>query len=182
MMEALEEKYEIIHGEEFMLAAASLPHLDIQRNLTRIIDTYLRGKRCKLYYEAMVVFDDNNKFQPDLLVVCDRNKLKGNHIEGAPDFIVEILSPATYFRDFGVKKDIYEKNGVQEYWIINPSDKTVMVYLLKKGKYELDNVYHSYNEEEWDALTEKEKSQQKLSLKLSLYDDLEIDVKEIFED
>lgn len=182
MPDAVEERYELINGEEVMLAAASLPHLDIQRNLTRIIDNYLRGKRCKLYYEAKVIFDDTIWFQPDLLVVCDRNKLKGNHIEGAPDFIAEILSPTTYFRDFGIKKDTYEKYGVKEYWIINPKDETVMVYLLKDGRYQLDGTYHNYTEEEWEVLSDREKEQQKLALKLSLYDDLEIEVKEIFEE
>lgn len=180
MLEMLEEEYEIINGEKVMLSAASIPHLRIQRNLTRILDNYLMGKRCEVFAEAMVVFGNRNKFQPDLLVVCDQNKIKETHIEGAPDFVVEVLSFATQLRDFGIKKDIYEKYGVREYWIINPKDKTIMVYLLKDGNYRIDNVYHSYTEEEWDALSDKEKSQQKLTLKLSLYDDLEIDVRDIF--
>ena len=182
MFSAMEEKYELVNGEEITLSAASIPHLRIQRKLSRIIDNYLKGKRCELFCEAKVVFDDKNCLQPDLLVVCDKDKIKLTQIEGAPDFVAEILSPATQFRDFGIKKDIYEAFGVQEYWIIDPMAKSILVYLLKDGKYNLDSTYHSYSEEEWEGLTEKEKLQQKLTLKLSLYDDLEIEVKELFEE
>lgn len=182
MLDVFDEKYELINGEEVMFSAASIPHLDIQGNLYNILKNYLKGKRCKVYAEAKVVFDKKNWFQPDLLVVCDRNKIKGTHIEGAPDFIAEILSFTTQLRDFGIKKDTYEKYGVQEYWIINPKDETIMVHLLQDGRYQLDSTYHNYTEEEWESLSDKEKAQQKLALKLSLYDDLEIDVKEIFED
>ena len=181
MPDTIEQKYEFINGAEVMLAAASLPHLRIQRNLSIMIGNYLKGKRCEIFSEAKVVFDNNNWFQPDVLIVCDRNKMKLNHIDGAPEFIAEILSPTTQFRDFGIKKDIYEKYGVQEYWIIDPAAKTIMVYLLKDRKYVLDGVYHDYTEEEWDGLSEKEKSQQKLKLKISLYDDFEMDVREIFD-
>jgi len=177
-----EENYERINGEEVMLAAATIPHIRIQGNLSRIIGNYLKGKKCKVFSEAKVVFDNKNWFQPDLIVVCDRNKIKNTHIEGAPDFIVEVLSPTTQFRDFGIKKDTYEKFGVKEYWMINPKDETIMVYLLKNGKYILDMVYHSYSEDEWRWLTDKEKAEQSLALKLSLYDDLEIDIKEVFDE
>ena len=182
MLDTVEQEYELINGEEVMLAAASIPHLGIQLSLARIIGNYLKGKRCKAFFEAKVVFDSENWLQPDFLVVCDKNMIKLNHIEGAPDFIVEILSPTTQFRDLGVKKDIYETFGVQEYWMIDPIARNIIVYLLKDGKYQLDSTYHSYSEEEWEGLSEREKAEQKLTLKLSLYDDLEIEVKEIFEE
>ncbi|MBR3458192.1 MAG: Uma2 family endonuclease [Selenomonadaceae bacterium] len=182
MLDMLEEEQELINGEEVLLSAASLPHLGIQRNLSRVIGNYLRGKRCRLFTEARVVFDDKNWFQPDVLVICDRNKMKLNYIEGAPDFVAEVLSPTTKFRDLGIKKDTYERFGVGEYWVVDPLARDVTVYLLRDGKYEIDYVYHSYSEEEWEGLTEKEKSQQKLALKLSLYDDLVIPVEEIFEE
>lgn len=177
-----EERYELINGRETMLASASIPHLRIQRKLSRIIDTYLKGKRCELFAEARVVFDDRNWLQPDLLVVCDKDKIRENHIEGAPDFIAEILSPTTQFRDFGIKKDTYEKFGVKEYWLINPKDKTILVYLLRDGRYQLDNVYHKYSEEELKGLLDSEKPELPVKLKLSLYDDLEIDIAEVFEE
>lgn len=175
-----EQDYERIDGREVMLSAAAIPHLRIQRNLSRIIGNYLLKKRCEVFSEAKVVFDDKNWFQPDIIVVCDKDKIKDTYIEGAPDFVAEILSPTTQLRDFGIKKDTYEKFGVKEYWIIAPKEETVTVYLLKDGKFVMDNVYHKYTEEEWRWLTEKEKEEQSLPLKLSLYDDLEIDVRELF--
>lgn len=182
MLEQIEESYEMINGEEVMLSAAAIPHIRIQGNLFNIIKNYLKGKRCRVFTEAKVVFEDKNWFQPDLIVVCDKNKIKETHIEGAPDFVVEVLSPATQLRDFGIKKDTYERFGVKEYWMINPADNTITVYLLKDGKYQIDGVYHSYTENEWRWLTEKEKAEQSLTLKLSLYDDLEIDLEEVFEE
>ncbi len=175
-------KYERIDGVEYMQSAAAIPHQSIQGNLYRKIGNYLEGKRCKVYTDAKVVFADKVWMEPDLFVVCDRSKIKKTHIEGAPDFAVEILSPSTQLRDLGIKKDTYEKFGVKEYWIINPEDRTISVYLLEDGKYRLDNVYHDYTEEELRWLSEKEKEKISLVLKLSLYDDLELSVKELFAD
>ncbi len=175
-------KYERIDGVEYMQSAAAIPHQSIQGNLYRKIGNYLEGKRCKVYTDAKVVFADGVWMEPDLLVVCERSKIKKTHIEGPPDFAVEILSPSTQLRDLGIKKDTYEKFGVKEYWIINPEDRTISVYLLEDGKYRLDNVYHDYTEEELRWLSEKEKEKISLVLKLSLYDDLELSVKELFAD
>ena len=174
-------KYELIGGRQEMMAAASLPHLDIQSNLHHILKSYLKGKRCKVYSEAKVVFDEENWLQPDVLVVCDPGKMKLNHIDGAPDFVAEVLSPATQSRDYNEKKKIYEKYGVKEYWIIDPMGKNIIVYRLQGGGYDIDYVYHLFSDEEWDGLTAVEKGRQKLTLKISLYDDLVIDIKDIFE-
>ena len=174
--------YELINGEEVMQAQPSTNHAYIAHNLHCIIGVYLKGKRCKVFGETMVRFDEKNQYIPDLAIVCDPSKIKENYIEGAPDLAVEILSPSTKKRDIGIKKETYEKFGVKEYWIINPKDKSIEVYILKEGKYDLDNVYSVMEDWELDALTEKEKEEHLLTLKVSLYDDLEIDVKEIFED
>lgn len=187
-MEHLKEyenrKYEMENGKVVMLAATSMSHLDIQRNIYIAIGNYLHGKKCKVYAEAKVVFEERTFYVPDLLIICDRSKIKLNHIEGAPDFVVEILSPTTAKRDLSIKKDTYEKHGVKEYWLINPKSEYVIVYQLKDGKYELDEVYHNYTEEEWEGLDEEEQAQEKLkeSIKVSLYDDLIIPVKDIFAD
>ena len=187
-MEPLKEpgsrKYEMEHGKIYMLAAASIPHLDIQRNIYRHIANYLHRKNCKVYAEAKVVFEDRTFYIPDLLIVCDRNKIKLNHIEGAPDFVAEILSPTTAKRDLGIKKDTYEKYGVKEYWLIDPKAENVTVYILKEGKYQLQDVYHNYTEEEWEGLEEEEKEQEKLKevIRVSLYEDLVIPIRDIFAD
>ena len=95
--------------------------------------------------------------------------------------IVEILSPRTSKNDLGIKKDTYEKYGVKEYWIVNPQDKSITVYHLKDGRYKLDNVYTIMPDYELEDMSEKEKAEHSLALKVSLYDDLEINVAEVFE-
>ena len=174
-------KYELINGVEVMLARPVINHSRISRNLNRIIANYLRGKRCEVFGEADVFFDEENHYIPDLIIVCDKSKIKATRIEGAPDLVVEILSPRTSKNDLGVKKDTYEKFGVREYWIINPQDKSIAVYHLKGGRYRLDNVYTIMPDYELEDMTEKEKEEYTLKLKVSLYDDLEIDVTEVFE-
>ena len=183
-MDAVREyqKSEIINGVEYAMSPPSTKHRAIQGNLFALIFAFLQGKRCKVFFEHEVVLDEENVYQPDILVVCDPKKIKGNHIEGAPDFVAEILSPSTKKRDITVKKKAYEKYGVKEYWIIS-QDESIEVYRLgEDSKYELDNVYQNFTEYEWSRMTEKERSEQSPSLKLSLYDDLEIEVKDIFED
>jgi hypothetical protein len=83
--------------------------------------------------------------QPDILVVCDPAKLIEEGVRGAPDFIVEILSPATALKDQSEKKELYEKKGVREYWIVNPNTLETFVYLLRDGSYGLP-LAHSLRE------------------------------------
>ena len=174
-------KTEIVDGVEYDMSPATLKHHAIQGNLYAIIWHFLRGKTCKVFTETGVSFDERNYFIPDLLVVCDKNKLTPQGIEGAPDFVVEILSPSTKRKDITVKKAVYERFGVKEYWIIGPNDESIEVYLLHDGHYELDNVYHNATEKDMEHMSEAEKAEIHLSLKISLYDDLEIQTKDIFE-
>lgn len=177
------KKSELVDGVVYNMSPANIKHIRIQGHLVRIIGSYLRGKRCVVLSEAEVRFDAQNRFIPDILVVCDPAKIKETHIEGAPDFIAEILSPGSRKRDVTLKKHIYEKHGVKEYWIINPKDESVEVFRLNEsGAYFLDNVYQVISESEWERLDDEERAELSLPLKISLYDDLEIDVQEIFED
>jgi Uma2 family endonuclease len=73
--------------------------------------------------------------QPDILVVCDQGKIKEDGIYGAPDFIAEILSPSTAYKDMSVKLKLYERSGVREYWMVNPDTGSVFRYTLKNGLY-----------------------------------------------
>ena len=176
------EKYELIDGHECVMFPANIPHLRVQGNLYGKIWTFLRGKRCRVFSEAKVIFDDQNHFIPDISVVCDKSKIKLTHIEGAPDFVCEILSRSTRKNDFGKKKDVYERYGVKEYWIIDPVSQAVDVYILRDGRLILDESYHYYGDgdEEWAEMSDEEKAKVKLSLKLSLYDELEIQLADIF--
>ena len=180
--EAMEHsRYEIINGEEVMLARPVLDHIRIARNLTMIIGSYLRGKHCELFIEPDVFLDEDNNYIPDLVVVCDRDKIRADGIHGAPELVIEILSPRTGKKDIGVKKDAYEKFGVKEYWLVNPKDKSVTVYHSRGGKFVLDNFYAIMEEFESRGMSEAEKSDHTLKLKLSLCDDFVVDVREIFD-
>ena len=183
-MEALADykKSELIGGVVYDMSPANTKHINIQNNLIAIIRQYLKGKRCRAFTEIGVYLDKDNYFIPDLVVVCDRNKITDRGIEGVPDFVVEVLSLSTRKKDITVKKDTYERFGVKEYWIISPKDEAIEVYLLQDGKYELDNVYHNASEYDMEFMNEEEKSEIHLSLKISLYDDLEIQTKDIFEE
>ena len=174
-------KYELVCGEEVLMAPAGTGHNCVGGNLYAMIHTYLRGKKCRVFYETMVVLDEKNRLIPDLMVVCDRSKIQREAVYGAPDLVVEILSPSTRKRDLGVKKDAYERFGVKEYWIVNPKDKSIEAYHLADGRLRFDNVYSVLEEWEWKALSEKEQAGMGLKLKVSLYEDLVIDVRDVFE-
>lgn len=174
------DKTEVIAGRELMMSPPGIPHIRIQRNLGGIIWNFLRGKRCEIFAEALLILDEANHFIPDLMIVCDKQKIKLKHIDGAPDFVAEILSPATRQNDLGSKKDAYEKFGVKEYWVIDPISQTVDIYILRDGRYVLDASFQNYSSEDWENLSVEEKKSVKLTLKLSLYDDLSIDIREIF--
>ena len=161
----------------------AVSHIDIAGNIYGIIRNYLKGKRCKVFPDGVEVYlGDEFKFRPDVTVVCDRDKIKADGIHGAPDLVVEVLSPSTFKRDRTVKKDAYEKYGVKEYWLVSGAEKTIEVYHLRDGKFVFDNGYSIIPEWQWEEMTEEEKADAKLSLKVSLYEDLVIDIREIFED
>lgn len=92
----------------------------------------------------------------DIMVICDRKHLKGGFYSGLPKFIAETLSPSTAKRDKGEKKNIYEKAGVEEYWIVAPQGKSVEIYYLENGSYILEQSYilQEDKEEDYNAETE----------------------------
>ena len=176
-------RVEKIKGQTVMLSAMpAVNHNRVAGYIYHVFLGYLRGKRCEAFSDGVEVhLDEDNTFVPDAMIVCNKDIIKYNGIYGAPDLVVEVLSPSTASHDRGAKKDVYEKHGVKEYWIADPKSKSVEVYHLKDGRFVLDNVYTAYEEWEWEGLSEKEKEQAKLPLKVSLYDDFFIDVREIFE-
>lgn len=176
-----DDVYEQIDGQEIMFARPSTAHIMVARNLTYILHNYLKGKRCQVLVEPDVFFDSENRFIPDLVIVCDRDKIKADGIHGTPDFVVEILSLSTQKRDLTVKKDTYEKFGVKEYWIVDPLVKTVTVFRLFDGTYNIENIYRAHTEAEIAELREDDRAALELKLKVSLYDDLIVDVGDIFE-
>lgn len=134
-------RFELIKGEAFEMSAPSREHQEISVALTVQFGTFLRGKKCRLFHAPFDVrinynTTDNTVVQPDLLVVCDLSKIEnGKHCLGAPDFVIEILSESTRSYDKVKKLNVYLDAGVREYWIVNPEDRNVEVFILENGKY-----------------------------------------------
>ena len=179
-----EPKYEIIRGvKTYMAPSASSEHFYVDFNLRLLLGNYCRKNKCGVVFGDIDVHlpDGKNVYRPDINVICDSSIIRiGDTVYGSPDLIVEILSKSTAKNDLGVKKEDYEKNGVREYWIVNPKDKSVQVYHLIEGKYKLDYVYHIYTSEELDNLEEEERAQIRDKIKVSIFDDLFIDVSDVF--
>ena len=134
-----EERWELIDGAPYAMAAPSRTHQRVVFELGRQIGNSLLDSDCEGYvapFDVRLPNDDESDdlvdtvVQPDLLVVCDEDKLDDKGCRGAPDWVVEIISPSTALIDLSVKRDLYQKHGVKEYWIVHPLERWVMVYLL----------------------------------------------------
>ncbi|OFX49222.1 MAG: hypothetical protein A2046_06760 [Bacteroidetes bacterium GWA2_30_7] len=134
---------------KLMSPSPTLKHQIISGNLYRNFSVYLQGKRCKVLYapsDVRFIEKDTNEIytvtQPDIYIVCDLTKLDAQGCLGSPDLIIEIISPKNAKRDVKDKFDLYEKYGVREYWIVNPNDENISVFLLdESGKYKLVRIY-----------------------------------------
>ena len=147
-----DERIEIVNGEAFMMAPPSSRHQEIVAELTRQFGNYLEGKKCKVYPAPFGVRlfegdgdtpeDVDTMVEPDLSVVCDRSKIDKHGCKGAPDLVVEILSPSTQRHDRLVKLSLYQRAGVREYWIVDPDSRTVQVMLRDNGgSLQLHEIY-----------------------------------------
>jgi len=97
-----------------------------------------------------------------------------------PDMVAEIFSRSTMKRDIGIKKDVYERNGVREYWIIDPWSEYIQVYLLRDEKYFLDDVYQNYSDAELKNLTEEERAEVKMEVPVAVLDGFKVKIRNIF--
>lgn len=140
-----EEKWEIIDGIPYNMAPAPSPrHQSICMALSAEFYNHFKNKPCKVFAGPLDVRlprkgeSEDEKIldvvQPDILIVCDKSKLDTKGCLGAPELIVEIISPGTSQKDSITKLNLYEKSGVLEYWLIRPDEKTVMVFTLGKDK------------------------------------------------
>lgn len=153
---------ELVDGQIYYQAAPSRIHQEILSGLLIIIGQYIKSKGglCKVYPApfAVKLFKDKDTIvEPDISVICDRDKLTKRGCTGAPDWIIEIISPSTSNHDYIRKLNLYADAGVREYWIADPEEEKVFVYCLEKNNFKL-NVY-----------TFKDK------IKVNIYDDLYID-------
>lgn len=147
-----DERVELIDGEPYLIRSSpSSEHQTISLELILQIGSYLRGKKCRLYhapYDVRLFEKDGDQpyqvdtvVQPDLLVVCDPSKVDSNGCKGAPDLVIEILSPSTRQHDRLTKLNLYRRAGVKEYWIVDPEEKTVIVMTLEDGEHYAPTAY-----------------------------------------
>lgn len=140
-----EERWELIHGEAYAMSAPSRIHQKFVTEFIRQIGNYLQNKACEVYAAPFDVrlpqtneTDDevDTVVQPDISVICDPAKLDDKGCRGAPDWIIEVLSPSTAIKDMDIKQNVYQKHGVREYWLIHPTEKWGMIYVLNEaGQY-----------------------------------------------
>ena len=176
-----QESYEIINGETYMMSRPNTNHMKIELNIATLFKNYLKGKKCEPFNESDVFLSDDTNIVPDVMIVCDPEKIEEDGIHGAPDLVVEILSPSTEKRDKIDKLRLYEKHGVKEYWIVDPKNFSVDVYLLQEGKFIRDNTYKYFTDEIYQSLSERDKADVFSEIKVSLYDDFFVNVADIFE-
>ena len=136
------ERYQVIYGEAFMMAAPSVAHQAILMELSYQFYDWLRGKPCRVFASPLDVRlfpeednSDDTVVQPDLLVVCDRTKFAKGSVNGSPDLAVEIVSPSTSKKEHFLKYGAYLEAGVQEYWVIYPEQKIVQVHVNKSDHF-----------------------------------------------
>lgn len=132
-----EERAELIDGKLYMQAAPSRIHQKLIQQLGKLIGNYIDANHggCEVYPAPFAVnlnADDKTYVEPDISVICDRSKLSDRGCEGAPDFIIEIVSPSSRRMDYLTKSTKYEAAGVREYWIVDPDKERTTVFFFEE--------------------------------------------------
>jgi Uma2 family endonuclease len=137
---------EIIDGELVMSPSPTLKHQAIIGNLFVLLHNFIKkNKLGKIFFAPCdVILSDINIVQPDIIFISKENfeVLTDLNVRGEPDLIIEILSPSTAKMDRIFKKSLYERFGVKEYWIIDPSEEIIEIWLLKNEQYQLSSTFH----------------------------------------
>ena len=144
------QRWELIDGEAYLMAPAPTAfHQIVAFQIGHQVETALKDKPCTVLLAPIDVrlpkageHDDtaDTVVQPDVLVVCDAAKIDSRGVGGAPDWIVEVLSPATAGHDQIVKRQLYERAGVPEYWLVHPVDRVLTIYRLENGRYGIPDI------------------------------------------
>jgi len=174
LVESSDQRYELIDGEVFLLASPSYNHQIVVNEIAWHFHNYFKGKPCRsltspfdvrLFGYASKFEEDPNVVQPDVMVICDEDKVnEDNKYEGVPSLVVEVLSPSTKSKDIVLKLHLYMKSGVREYWMADPDNKKISQYFFSH-KREVEEV--------WDF---KEGD----TIKSVLFEGLEIPLKDLF--
>jgi Uma2 family endonuclease len=139
-----DERWELIEGIAYnMTPAPSLRHQTIVMNFSYTLKNKLKDKPCVPFIAPTdVILSEHDVVQPDVIVVCDKKKFTDANIRGAPDLVIEVLSPATSLKDKREKKACYEKYGIREYIIVDPIENYVeRIYLEEGGAYSKGDVF-----------------------------------------
>ncbi len=139
------KRYELVEGRLIMAPAPGPEHQRILSDLNELIKKFAKENNLGVVYFSPldVMLDELNVVQPDLLFIANKNFniIDKRYVKGVPDLIIEILSENSLQQDRIIKKELYEKFGVKEYWIVDPAYKAIEVFTLKKGKYQLFKTY-----------------------------------------
>ena len=142
-----DERWELIDGVAWNMSPAPAPrHQRVLIEIARRMADYLEGKKCRVYpapFDVLLADDPREDedevatvVQPDISVVCDPSKITERACVGAPDLAVEILSPSTTWKDVEIKRKLYERHGVREYWLVDPGNHVIHLYMLQdNGRY-----------------------------------------------
>ena len=159
--------YQLIGGELIMTPAPTPYHQIVSRKIMSLLIQYVEKNNLGeiLYSPIDVYFSEEDVFQPDIIFISKErlNIIGETKIKGAPDLIIEILSPATAYYDLGRKYEVYEKNGVKEYWIVHPERKSIEIYQNQEGQFKLIQM-----------------AKEKDTVNSSLFKDFELNLERIF--
>jgi Uma2 family endonuclease len=146
------ERWELLDGEAYMMATPNRTHQEVLGALFNKFYNFLEGKSCKVYVAPFGVRlfpkpdnSDDTFFEPDIVIICDSSKLDDRGCNGAPDIVIEILSPSTAKYDLVYKMNKYLEAGVKEYWVVDTEDKMIAIYThdgttIRVAPYELNNI------------------------------------------
>ena len=130
--ENADKRFELIENQIYMMSSPSSTHSRILTSVSGEIYNYLRGKKCELFVGLDIhlpgAHGKTHVFCPDLFINCDPARITKNFCLGAPEFIIEVASPSTDYRDYGLKRWLYMAFGVEEYWVIDPMAEKVTVF------------------------------------------------------
>ena len=175
LVESSDQRYELIGGEVYLLAAPSYPHQVVVNEIAGRFYNFFKVKPCqsltspldvRLFGFATKFEEDPNVVQPDIVVICDKDKIRDSKYHGIPTLIVEVLSPSSKAKDLSTKLQLYLKSGVSEYWIVDPEERRVLYYSFTPER-EIDK-YTTYQAE--DIVVS------------SVFHGLELPIQEIFAD
>ena len=136
------ERFELINGVAYAMSAPNVSHQRLQMRLSGEFYAFLKGKKYEVFaapFDVRLFYEeddsDDTVVQPDVAIICDPKKLGEEGCRGAPDLVVEILSPSNTAIEMERKLLLYKEAGVQEYWIVDPKNKHISIYRLQDGEY-----------------------------------------------